>query len=44
MNPGRGNKHAKSKAVKELVGQKNVSFLDKDGKKASSETLAKLKI
>jgi U3 small nucleolar RNA-associated protein MPP10 len=44
MNPGRGNKHAKSKAVKELVGQKNVSFLDKDGKKASSQTLAKLKI
>jgi len=44
MNPGRGNKHAKSKAVKELVGQKNVSFLDKDGKKASSETLSKLKI
>jgi U3 small nucleolar RNA-associated protein MPP10 len=43
MNPGRGNKHAKSKAFKELIGQKNVSILDKDGKKASSETLSKFK-
>jgi len=44
MNPGRGNKHAKSKAVKELVGQKNVSFLDKDGKKASKKTLSKVRV
>ncbi|KAH8548970.1 U3 small nucleolar ribonucleoprotein complex, subunit Mpp10 [Umbelopsis sp. PMI_123] len=44
MNPGRGNKHAKSKAFKELIGQKNVSILDKDGKKASSETLSKFKV
>ncbi|KAG2172952.1 hypothetical protein INT44_004693 [Umbelopsis vinacea] len=43
MNPGRGNKHAKSKAFKELIGQKNVSILDKDGKKASNETLSKFK-
>lgn len=44
MNPGMGNKHAKSKAVKELVGQKNISFIDKDGKKTSGQALAKIKV
>jgi U3 small nucleolar RNA-associated protein MPP10 len=44
MNPGLGNKHAKSKAVKELVGQKNISFIDKDGKKTSGQALAKIKV
>ncbi|CAG8446321.1 17284_t:CDS:10 [Acaulospora colombiana] len=31
MNPGMGNKHAKKKILDTLIGQKNVTIIDKDG-------------
>ncbi|CAG8475606.1 4437_t:CDS:10 [Dentiscutata heterogama] len=35
MNLGLGNKHAKQKMMDSLIGQKNVTIIGKDGKKAS---------
>ncbi|KAI8384623.1 U3 small nucleolar ribonucleoprotein complex, subunit Mpp10 [Radiomyces spectabilis] len=37
LNPGLGHKQAKTKAVKELLGQKNVTVIGKDGKATSGD-------
>ncbi|CAG8800820.1 9423_t:CDS:2, partial [Dentiscutata erythropus] len=36
MNPGLGNKHSKKKMLDTLIGQKNVTIIDKDGTQKST--------